>query len=42
MLTSNIYCVTDTVLMNLQVCISLQAHENLITHNAAFTIIPHT
>lgn len=35
MLTSNIYCVPDTVLMDLKASISLLAQENIITDNAA-------
>lgn len=34
MLTSNIYCISDTVLMDLQAFISLQVQENLLIHNA--------
>lgn len=34
MLTSNIYCVPDTVLMDLKASISLLAQENIITDNA--------
>ena len=33
MLTSNIYCVPDTVLMDLKASISLLTQENIITDN---------
>lgn len=38
MLTSNIYCVSDTVLMDLKAFISLQPQKNIITDN---TVICH-